>query len=146
MMRISKRLSLLFGSLVLFFVCHSSFFRNGASRSPMRGPMELTHESNYVFIVAVFVTYIPITAMVYFYGSLINGPYFSKTICSETTSGERDAEKSKLVVTFLLVSAGFCIGYGPFAIFYTILAAGYDKQTGFFLYSVLSSVYLYFQR
>ena len=96
----------------------------------------------YVFIVAVFVTYIPITAMVYFYGSLINGLYFSKTICSETTSGERDAEKSKLVVTFLLVSAGFCIGYGPFAIFYTLLAAGYDKQTDFFLYSVLSSLFI----
>ena len=96
----------------------------------------------YVFIVAVFVTYIPITAMVYFYGSLINGLYFSKTICSETTSRERDAEKSKLVVTFLLVSTGFCLGYGPFAIFYTILAAGYDKQTDFFLYSALSSLFI----
>ena len=95
-----------------------------------------------VFIDALFVTCIPMSAMAYCYGALINGLYFSKTICSETTSNERDAEKIKLVVTFLLVSAGFFIGYGPFTIFYTILAAGCDKQIGFFLYSVLSSLFI----
>lgn len=63
-----------------------------------------------VFIDVQFVTCIPMSAMAYCYGSLINGLYFSKTICSKTTSNERDAEKIKLVVTFLLVSAGFFIG------------------------------------
>ena len=51
--------------------------------------------------------------MVFCYGSLIRGLYFTNTVCqeTETTDGERSSEKKKLVITFLLATLGFLIGY-----------------------------------
>ena len=96
----------------------------------------------YVIIHSVFVTYIPLTLMVYCYGSLITG-LFVNTICSDTTNGKRSAEKKKFVITFILVSAGFILGYGPFAVFYTIITSGGEKQIGFKLYAELSTVIVF---
>ena len=53
--------------------------------------------------------------MVFCYGSLIRGLYFANTVCpeTETTDGERRSEKKKLVITLLLATVGFLIGYVP---------------------------------
>ena len=53
--------------------------------------------------------------MVFCYGSLIRGLYFTNTVCQEieTSDGERSSEKKKLVITFLLATLGFLIGYVP---------------------------------
>ena len=74
----------------------------------------------------------------YCYGSLIKGLYFSRTVCAADTNGDRSSEKKKLVITFILATTGFVIGYGPIATFYIVLASGIDKQINYRLYSNLS--------
>ena len=62
--------------------------------------------------------------MVFCYGSLIRGLYFTNTVCpeTETTDGERSSEKKKLVITFLLATVGFLIGYVPCVAFHIVVA------------------------
>ena len=62
--------------------------------------------------------------MVFCYGSLIRGLFFTNTICQETETidGARSSEKKKLVITFLLATVGFLIGYVPSMAFYTVVA------------------------
>ena len=77
-------------------------------------------------------------------GSLIKGLYFTNTVCPETDR-ERSAEKKRLVITFIIATAGFtvAIGYGSFIVFYTVIASKGDKQIGFKLYSDISSVIVF---
>ena len=80
------------------------------------------------------------TIMFFCYGSLIRGLYFTTTICSENDE-EGDSEKKKLVLTFLLASLAFLIGYGPSIVLHILVASGdneqnYDSE----LYSVLGDV------
>ena len=97
----------------------------------------------YVIINAVLSTYIPLVVMFYCYGALIRGLYFTNTVCSETI-GERSAEKKKLVITFILATIAFIVGYVPFVVFHTVDASTRDdNQTDFKLYSVLSSVFTF---
>ncbi|XP_068687663.1 somatostatin receptor type 2-like [Montipora foliosa] len=69
----------------------------------------------YFLIYSTFTAYIPTVVFLFCYGSLINGLYFSGTICAENTN-EDNSEKRKLIVTFILVTSGFLIGYGPIAV------------------------------
>ena len=80
------------------------------------------------------------TIMFFCYGSLIRGLYFTATICSENDE-EGDSEKKKLVLTFLLASLAFLIGYGPFTVL-CILVASEDNEQNYDseLYSVLGDV------
>ena len=80
------------------------------------------------------------TIMFFCYGSLIRGLYFTATICSENDE-EGDSEKKKLVLTFLLASLAFLIGYGPSIVLHILVASGdneqnYDSE----LFSVLAAV------
>ena len=68
-------------------------------------------------------TLFQMAVMFYCYGSLIRGLYFTNAVCSETV-GERSSEKKKLVVTLILVTTGFFIGYAPTAVFYSVFASG----------------------
>ena len=97
----------------------------------------------YVTINAILSTYIPLVVMFYCYGALIRGLYFTNSVCSETV-GQRTAEKKKLVVTFILATIAFIVGYVPFVLFHTVKASTReDNQIDFKLYSVLSSVFLF---
>ena len=70
----------------------------------------------YLLIYSTFTTYIPTVVFLFCYGSLIKGLYFSGTICgSENINGD-NSEKRKLLVTFILATSGFLIGYGPIAV------------------------------
>ena len=69
----------------------------------------------YVVIYSTFTAYIPTVVFLFCYGSLIKGLYFSGTICAENTNGD-NSEKRKLLVTFILATCGFLIGYGPIAV------------------------------
>ena len=97
----------------------------------------------YLIIFSVLITYIPMGMMLYCYGSLIKGLYFTHTICAADTEEDRSAEKKKLVVTFILATAGFFIGYGPIIAFYNVLVLGGYKQIDANLYSNLSSVFVF---
>ena len=68
--------------------------------------------------------------MVFCYGSLIRGLYFTNTVCpeNETTDGERSSEKKKLVITFLLATVGFFIGYVPCVAFHIVVAFQYKGE------------------
>ena len=79
--------------------------------------------------------------MVFCYGSLIRGLYFTKTVCqeTETTDGERSSEKKKLVITFLLATVGFLIGYVPSMAFYTVVAFQTNANIGMSLFSDLEN-------
>ena len=68
------------------------------------------------------------------------GLYFTATICPENDE-EGDSEKKKLVLTFLLASLAFLIGYGPSIVVSILVASGdneqnYDSE----LFSVLGAV------
>ena len=73
---------------------------------------------------SVFSTYFTMAVFLYCYGSLINGLYFTNTICATDTEEDRRSEKKKLVVTFILVTTGFIIGYGPTVVFHTVIFLG----------------------
>ena len=78
--------------------------------------------------------------MIFCYGSLINGLYFTATVCTENDE-EENSEKKKLVLTFLLASLGFLIGYESYVVFVILVALGDNKQNyDSELYSVLGAV------
>ena len=71
----------------------------------------------YIIVNFIFTTYIPIVVFLFCYGSLIKGSYFSNGICAESTN-EDNSEKMKLLITFILATSGFILGYGPFSVLY----------------------------
>ena len=81
--------------------------------------------------------HIPIVVFVFCYGSLIKGLYFSNDICAESTN-EDNTEKKKLLITFILATSGFLLGYGSFAVFYTMIFFG--KKVDFSLFEKLNGV------
>ena len=91
----------------------------------------------YVIVCASFV-FIDLAILCCCYESLIRGLYFTNTVCPETTE-ERSPEKKKLVITFLLATIGFFIGYAMFVAFYTVVALGL-KLVDSELYRTLSLV------
>ena len=97
----------------------------------------------YLIMKTVCSTYLPLTVMTYCYGSLIKGLYFTNRICSEpVTNEESGSEKMKLVVTFILATAGLFICLLPIAVFYTFVVTAHDvKQVDFKLYSYLAAVF-----
>ena len=77
----------------------------------------------YIIVNLLFTTYIPIVVFLFCYGSLIKGLYFSNEICAESTN-EDNSEKKKLLITFILATSGFLLGYGPMAVFQTLTFFG----------------------
>lgn len=71
----------------------------------------------YVICNLVFTVYLPFFVLVFCYGSIIEGLYFSNTICAETST-EHDnfnQDKKQLVVTFVAVTGGFFLCFTPLA-------------------------------
>ena len=95
------------------------------------------------FIVFDALFLIQSVVMVFCYGSLIRGLYFTNTVCpeTETTDGERTSEKKKLVITFLLATVGFLIGYVPFVAFHIVVAFQTNANIDINLYSHLQNAF-----
>ena len=94
------------------------------------------------FVWTGVVVYIPLAVFLYCYGSLIKGLYFDDTICASSRDRQegRACEKKKLVITFMLATAGFVIGYGPSVTFTTLVVVGATQE----IYSsVLSAVIIF---
>ena len=88
--------------------------------------------------------YIIQSAIMFFcYGSLIRGLYFTATICSENDE-EGDSEKKKLVLTFLLASLAFLIGYGPSVVLYILVASGDNDKIMTQNYTLFLATYRHF--
>ena len=58
--------------------------------------------------------------LLYCYGSLVRGLYFTNTVCQEIDT-ERRAEKRKLVITFIFVTVVFFLGYTLTAVSYAFI-------------------------
>ena len=83
------------------------------------------------------------TIMFFCYGSLIRGLYFTATICSENDE-EGNSEKKKLVLTFLLASLAFLIGYGPSVVLYILVASGDNDKIMTQNYTLFLATYRHF--
>ena len=70
-----------------------------------------------------------IAIFLFCYGSLIKGLYFTHTLCAADTVEDRSAEKKKLVITFILATAGFVIGYGPVVVYETVMIFSDGEKT-----------------
>ena len=92
----------------------------------------------YSLIYSTFTAYIPTVVFLFCYGSLIKGLYFSGTILPENTN-EDNSEKRKLIVTFILVTSGFLIGYGPIAV---LDAVHLGMETNDELFVELSDIFI----
>ena len=91
----------------------------------------------YLITYLIFTIYIPIVVFLFCYGSLIKGLYFSNAICAESTN-EDNSEKKKLLMTFILATSGFLLGYGPIAVVNTTISLG--KKIDPSLFKKLSGV------
>ena len=85
----------------------------------------------YLIIYLIFTVHFPIVVFVFCYGSLIKGLYFSNDICPESTN-EDNSEKKKLLITFILATSGFLLGYGPLAVFHTMISFGKKVDSSLF--------------
>ena len=106
------------------------------------GPWSLNaNQAGKVFaiIFSVFSAYIPLVVFFYCYGSLIKGLYFTNTICPADTDEDR-SDKKKLVVTIILATAGFVLGFVPIQVFYTIFPLSDYKQLDSKLQSKLQTI------
>ena len=83
----------------------------------------------YVICNLVLTVYIPFCTLLFCYGSMIRGLYFSNTICSE--SGEHNEgdtkERKQLVITFVSVTTGFFVCYVPLGSQFMYLACTKQK-------------------
>ena len=124
-------------------ICFPQFFFIEWSEEDIScvGPFDKMTEGRKIYTLLYFTIFIMQSAiMIFCYGSLIRGLYFTNTVCSENDE-EGNSEKKKLVLTFLLASLAFLIGYGPSIVLYILVASGdneqnYDSE----LYSVLGDV------
>ena len=92
--------------------------------------VHMNHARKDYVIIKATLFYIQLAIMGYCYGSLIRGLYFTNTVCQDT-DGERGKEKKKLVITFIMATVGFFIGYVPGVIFYTVIASEDGNQISF---------------
>ena len=91
----------------------------------------------YVIIIHVVAAYIPMAIFLYCYGSLIKGLYFTNTICPTDSDEDRSSEKKKLVVTFILATAGFVIGYGPTVVLVAAMISRGNEPINFSDFSIV---------
>ena len=77
----------------------------------------------YLIVYSIFTVYIPIVVFLFCYGSLIKGLNFSNAICAESTKDD-NSDKKKLLITFILATSGFLLGYGPIAVFHNMTSFG----------------------
>ena len=111
------------------------------------GPWTLhMNQASRIYIIIGFVfSAVPLVVLFYCYGALVKGLYFTNTICAAGADEDRsrNREKKKLVITFILATAGFIIGYQPLIVLNAVAALRGDEKIGFRLYSRLSCVFLF---
>ena len=84
----------------------------------------------FLFLFSVVIIYLPSAVFICCYGSLIKGLYSDNTICvmDAEIQDDRATEKKKLVITFLLATVNFIAGYGPTAIFESLVHTGAIRE------------------
>lgn len=91
-------------------------------------------------IIHTAITCIQLAVILYCYTRLIKGLYF-KEIQNPAIDRETTAEKKKLVITFLLATTEFFVGYSPTEFLHSFVAVGNKKLIHWELYSDLAAVF-----
>ena len=98
-----------------------------------------------MYFYSVVSTYVPLGVFLFGYGSLIKGLYFSNTICATDSDQDRD-DKKKLVVTIIMATVGFVVGYGTPVVFYCVMTfhngERFKSNLHYQLLSVFSFVFI----
>ena len=111
-------------------ICFPQFFfaEWSEERTSCVGPFDIMTEGSKIYtLLYVSIFILQSTIMFFCYGSLIRGFYFTATVCPENDE-EGNSEKKKLVLTFLLASLAFLIGYWPYIVGLCILVASGDSE------------------
>ena len=84
----------------------------------------------FLFLFSAVIIYLPSAVFIFCYGNLIKGLYFDNTICvtGAEIQDDRTTEKKKLVITFLLATVNFIAGYGPNAVFQSLVHTGAIRE------------------
>ena len=126
-------------------ICFPEFFLKEGSEPCEKciGPrsLHMNQGSKVYIIIHTAISCIQLAVILYCYTRLIKGLYF-KEIESPAIDRETTAEKKKLVITFLLATAGFFVGYSPTEFLHSFVAVGTDKKLIHWeLYSDLAAVF-----
>ena len=137
---VKKAIACIWVASILICLPETFFKEWSETRETCIGPLTLylNQGSKACVVLNVVVSFIQLSIIMYCYGTLIRGLYFTNTVCAET-DGERKSEKKKLVITFILVTIGFFIGNTPTLASYVIISAG-DGTTDVRFYGQLTSV------
>ena len=137
---VKKAIACIWVASILICLSETFFKEWSETRETCIGPwtLYLNQGSKACMVLNVVVFVIQLSIIMYCYGTLIRGLYFTKTVCAET-DGERRSEKKKLVITFMLVTFGFFMGYTPTLVSYVIIPSG-DGTTDVSFYAQLTAV------
>ena len=137
---VKKAIACIWVASILICLPETFFKEWSETRETCIGPwtLYLNQGSKACMVLNVVVFVIQLSIIMYCYGTLIRGLYFTNTVCAET-DGERKSEKKKLVITFILVTIGFFIGNTPTLASYVIIPSG-NGTTDVRFYGQLTSV------
>ena len=137
---VKKAIACIWVASILICLPETFFRKWSETRETCIGPwtLYLNQGSKACMVLNVVLFFIQPSIIIYSYGTLTRGLYFTKTVCAET-DGERRSEKKKLVITFMLVTTGFFVGCTPVLVSYVIIPSG-DGTTDVSFYAQLTAV------
>ncbi|CAH3017083.1 unnamed protein product [Porites evermanni] len=137
---VKKAIACIWVGSILICLPETFFKEWSETRETCIGPwtLYLNQGSKDCVVLNVVVSFVQLSIIMYCYGTLIRGLYFANTVCVET-DGERRSEKKKRVITFMLVTFGFFVGYSPTLVSYVIIPSG-DGTTDVGFYAQLTAV------
>ena len=126
-------------------ICFPEFFLKEGSEPYEKciGPwsLHMNQASKVYIIIHTAISCIQLAVILYCYTRLIKELYF-KEIENPEIDGETTVEKKKLVITFLLATTGFFVGYSPTEFLHSFVVVGTDlKLIHWELYSDLAAVF-----
>lgn len=115
-------------------ICSPEFFLKEWSEtySQCTGPWSLhMNQASKIYVFTNLTIFcIQTVIMLYCYGCVIKGLYFTNIVYPETVR-HTASEKQKVVITLILATAGFLAGYTPTVIVFLLKASGNDKHIDF---------------
>ena len=120
-----------------FVICFSEFFLKewSETNSTCIGPwtVQMNEASKIYVAINLTIAFIQMVVMFFCYGCVIKGLYFSSIVYPETDR-ETTSEKKKLVITLILATTGFVVGYTPHLLYFWPFLSTGSERTEDFLY------------
>ena len=120
-----------------FVICFSEFFLKewSETNSTCIGPwtVQMNEASKIYVAINLTIAYMQMVFTFSCYGCVIKGLYFSSIVYPETDR-ETTSEKKKLVITLILATTGFVVGYTPHLLYFWPFLSTGSERTEDFLY------------